>query len=172
MRLQFSDRTKFLLDGVIADTEYGCIEIKDHKLYIPAANNVTYIYYTGSDTWKKKVRSVLYNFGDLPIAITYNNLIVYDNILFELLMKSQFEDYTKDEVEHIKREYYRERREIDCFPIINRGKLWYDRLTTNQIDELNDWYTKWLNVTELLYIPEKPTWLNDKLNNYIEEDIL
>ena len=70
MRLQFNDRTKFLHDSVIASTEYGCIEVKDNKLYIPAPNNVTYIYYTGSDTWKKKVRRVLYNFGDLPIAIT------------------------------------------------------------------------------------------------------
>lgn len=53
----------------------------------------------------------------------------------------------------------RSRREKECFPFINRGKLWYDMLTQEQILELNLWYIDWLNVTESKVIPEKPQWL-------------
>lgn len=53
----------------------------------------------------------------------------------------------------------RARRETECFTIINRGELWYDTLTNDQIAELNEWYRAWLNVTETKVIPTKPTWL-------------
>lgn len=51
------------------------------------------------------------------------------------------------------------RREVECFPIINRGKLWYDNLTTEQVTELDEWYNAWLDVTETKVIPNKPNWL-------------
>jgi hypothetical protein len=54
-------------------------------------------------------------------------------------------------------------RELECFPIINRGKLWYNCLTDEQLAELNDWYFAWLNVTETKKIPKQPKWLNNKL---------
>ena len=57
----------------------------------------------------------------------------------------------------------REARERECFPIINRGKLWYDLLTFEQLSELRAWYKAWLDVTETLIIPTKPEWLNLKL---------
>lgn len=53
----------------------------------------------------------------------------------------------------------RNQREVECFPVINRGKLWYDNLTTEQIAELNKWYNAWLDVTETKVIPNKPNWL-------------
>ncbi len=56
-------------------------------------------------------------------------------------------------------EELRDRREFECFPIINRGQLWYNTLTTEQIEELNDWYQAWLDVTETKIVPEKPSWL-------------
>ncbi|MBR2385235.1 MAG: hypothetical protein IKA99_06500 [Clostridia bacterium] len=58
----------------------------------------------------------------------------------------------------------RELRTKECFPIVNRGKLWYDCLTAEQISELNDWYFAWLNVTETKVIPTKPEWLDKKLS--------
>lgn len=54
------------------------------------------------------------------------------------------------------------KREIECFPIINRGKLWYDKLTNSQLEELDKWYNDWLNVTETLIEPSKPAWLTSK----------
>ena len=63
----------------------------------------------------------------------------------------------------------RKKREEICFPIINRGKLRYDSLSSEQYQELKDWYKKWLNVTETNIIPETPKWLNDKI---VMEDII
>ncbi len=50
-------------------------------------------------------------------------------------------------------------REEECFPIINRGNLWYELLTLEQKLELKNWYQSWLDVTETQVIPVKPTWL-------------
>lgn len=50
-------------------------------------------------------------------------------------------------------------RKEECFPIINRGALWYDLLTPDQTAELKTWYQAWLDVTDTLIIPEKPLWL-------------
>jgi hypothetical protein len=68
------------------------------------------------------------------------------------------------------RKRVRKLRETVCYPIINRGQLWYNKLTDEQYYELQNWYDAWLNVTETLVIPETPTWLNDKLSN--EEEII
>lgn len=53
----------------------------------------------------------------------------------------------------------RSQREKDCFPIINRGALWYGRLSVEQKAELDAWYQAWLNVTETKVVPETPEWL-------------
>lgn len=63
----------------------------------------------------------------------------------------------------------RKQREEECFPIINRGKFWYDCLTSEQYVELKKWYWDWLNVTDTLVIPIKPFWLKEKLH---EEEII
>lgn len=53
----------------------------------------------------------------------------------------------------------RAKRETECFPIINRGQLWYDTLTEEQKAELKEWYIAWLNVTDTLVMPIKPKWV-------------
>lgn len=63
----------------------------------------------------------------------------------------------------------RVRRELECFPIVNRGKLWYDLLTNDQLEELRTWYNKWLDATRTLIAPIKPIWLDKTLGT---EDIL
>lgn len=58
-------------------------------------------------------------------------------------------------------------RDVYCFPIINRGVLWYNRLTEEQRLELDVWYKEWLDVTDKYtegidietIIPKKPEWL-------------
>lgn len=72
-------------------------------------------------------------------------------VLDEALVKEQDE---ADELANL-----RNRREYECFSVINRGELWYSRLTDAQKVELNDWYTMWLNVTDTKIIPTKPKWL-------------
>ena len=50
-------------------------------------------------------------------------------------------------------------REKKCFSIINRGALWYEKLTWEQQVELREWYQKWLDVTETFKIPKEPKWV-------------
>lgn len=81
-----------------------------------------------------------------------------------------FEDYMEtEEYQEKALDYERKRvlwnlrykRENECFSVINRGSLWYDRLTPRQKAELADWYQAWLDVTETKIIPEKPYWLKE-----------
>ena len=51
-------------------------------------------------------------------------------------------------------------REKECFPIINRGQLWYANLSPEQLAELSNWYSNWLDAPETLTIPDAPGWLN------------
>lgn len=53
----------------------------------------------------------------------------------------------------------RRKRTSECFPIINRGSMWYEQLTTEQSDELRTWYKAWLDVTDTMIVPERPIWL-------------
>lgn len=63
----------------------------------------------------------------------------------------------------------RNARERECFPVVNRGQVWYNMLTEEQRDELTRWYLAWLDVTETKVIPIKPGWLDKKLSR---EEIL
>ena len=50
-------------------------------------------------------------------------------------------------------------REKVCYPIINRGEMWYSRLSFDQKEDLDVWYQAWLDVTITKVIPETPAWL-------------
>ena len=52
------------------------------------------------------------------------------------------------------------KREKACFSVINRGELWYSRLTADQKKELDAWYQAWLDVTDTKVLPDIPMWLN------------
>ena len=56
-------------------------------------------------------------------------------------------------------ENLRQRREKECFSVINRGQLWYDNLSAAQRTELQVWYAAWLAVTDTLVVPEWPEWI-------------
>ena len=58
-----------------------------------------------------------------------------------------------------KKAEFRLRRETECFSVINRGQLWYEGVSITQLLELRQWYKAWLNVTETMVVPKKPTWL-------------
>ena len=53
----------------------------------------------------------------------------------------------------------RKDRELKCFPIINRGYLWYKRLSNQQMKELDKWYAAWLDAPQTLIEPQTPQWL-------------
>lgn len=55
-------------------------------------------------------------------------------------------------------------RRDTVFPIINRGKLWYDSLSPKQLEELTAWYNAWLVFTDTNIIPKSPTWLEPDID--------
>lgn len=67
------------------------------------------------------------------------------------------------------KEAIRKRRARECFPIVNRGKLWYNRLSSEQVEELDKWYSAWLDAPETHTIPTEPEWLKNKLS--MEEEL-
>lgn len=86
--------------------------------------------------------------------------------------RSQFQIQEKEPIiltDEQKLDRLRELRERECFPIINRGVLWYNTLTSEQQLELDTWYKAWLNVPQVYQetkpedietiIPQKPIWL-------------
>lgn len=67
--------------------------------------------------------------------------------------------YTESELKERKENELRSRREAECFPVINRGVLWYNKLSDEQKQELSAWYEAWLDAPETGSVPEKPSWL-------------
>lgn len=67
--------------------------------------------------------------------------------------------YTAEELAQIQANKIRARRVTECFPIVNRGALWYDKLTEEQRSELSVWYEAWLDAPATSIIPDMPTWL-------------
>lgn len=75
--------------------------------------------------------------------------------MYKVFVKSEEKLSTVDEL--------RKKRAKECFPIVDRGELWYNNLTDEQYKELKDWRQAWLDVTETMIIPTAPKWINDKL---------
>lgn len=58
----------------------------------------------------------------------------------------------------------RARREVECFRYVNRGRLWYNLLTDDQLAELTRWYHEWLDAPHTQIIPKKLKWLDSTMN--------
>lgn len=73
------------------------------------------------------------------------------------LKEEQYEEIPEDEL----LDDLRFQRNIECFPIINRGQTWYNTYvnTDERKQELQKWYKDWLDVTTTKIIPKKPNWL-------------
>lgn len=65
-----------------------------------------------------------------------------------------------DKLKHkLKLHNLRENRSKKCFNVLDRGQVWYNTLTDEQRQELQEWYQAWLDVTDTLVEPETPEWL-------------
>ena len=82
--------------------------------------------------------------------------LVYD---MEQAQKIQ-NNYRKNEI--------RARREKECFSYVNRGTLWYNKLTPEQDIEFQNWYDAWLEAPETLIIPKKLEWLDSLTNKGVD----
>ncbi|MDD4291081.1 MAG: hypothetical protein PHX51_02425 [Clostridia bacterium] len=95
--------------------------------------------------------------SDYYIVNGYNGAI----FLLEYTKTEEYAQKAKAFKEKSNLEYLRTRRDEECFSIINRGTLWYNRLTQVQKSELEIWYNEWLDVTETLVVPQRPIWLKN-----------
>lgn len=108
----------------------------------------------------------LYQIVDLP-----EDLSDIDVLDFECFVKTGEQYELKKEIYETKKkeksklsketEILRYRRVTECFSYVDRGALWYNRLTVEQKDELEKWYQAWLDVTETKEVPERPNWLEE-----------
>ena len=89
---------------------------------------------------------------EMPDTFPYVNIEVNGDMVVSMMAGEEI-------VPELTIEDFRYMREVQCFPVINRGTLWYERLATEQKEELNMWYQAWLDITETKIVPEKPTWL-------------
>ena len=117
-------------------------------------NNYLTGYYTGPG-WIVE-NGIEINYDGLEEEFFNNSFTDYQYIDGKLIKDEAKAIITK--TEH-RIEELRGIRKTECFPVINRGSLWYSRLTEKQLNELNTWYDAWLNVTETLTVPERPDWL-------------
>lgn len=87
-------------------------------------------------------------------------IVVNDKIAYKIISKQQLS--LEDMLSNV-----RQRRQLECFNIINRGQLWYNNLSDSQIKELKKWYQEWLDITKKCkvgidiesIIPTTPKWL-------------
>ena len=70
------------------------------------------------------------------------------------------EDKDKADQHEIEQSLLRDRREKECFSVVNRGWIWYSCLTLSQWRELRIWYLDWLDVTKTGVVPERPSWID------------
>lgn len=97
--------------------------------------------------YKEEIEEHKDELGNL-LYTTNSQIPIYEEI-------KTFIPYTDEEII----DNLRSKRESECFSVINRGKLWYDTLTEKQLNELQQWYNDWLDVTETKVIPTKPSWI-------------
>lgn len=75
------------------------------------------------------------------------------------MQTEEYKKRKKEKEEIDKVEKLRFDREKECFSIINRGKLWYDTLSKEEVEKLTSWYKDWLNVTITKTKPTRPSFL-------------
>jgi len=72
----------------------------------------------------------------------------------------QYKNNVWTEVPLLTEKNLRALRKTNCFRLIdNKSQLWWNRLTKDQLNELEIWYDAWLKVTDTKIIPDKPEWL-------------
>lgn len=170
MRFYFKRRLRIFSNLILATTEYGDIVSQNGIITIPYSCG-RYIYNYNTDVWRKVELGQVKSCTSV-VSVEYINFVVKSNTFFTMLLKNEAQDYTPEERQNVMKDYYRDRRDKICYPVVNRGQLWYDHLTTKQKTLLNDWYEAWLDVTRTLIEPRTPGWINDTLNKIELDEVL
>lgn len=168
----FCFKNKPVIDNAsreIGTCEYGAIRINDNKLYIPQSTSTKLVYDINTNRWYTLLYDCVINRAPRSLIVYYDKFVIYDLRFFDILCRPD-SDYTDEEILELKRNHIRERRSNECFTVINRGRLWYDRLPSEIYTKLNKWYQAWLDAPNTLIVPEYLPEIDSKLNQM--EDIL
>lgn len=157
--------------GTLACTEYGPILDDGEHLKIHYRDYVC-VYSHKTKTWYREIDGVIYENVFVVPVFDFEEILVFNNVLFDFLCKDECTEFTEEERSEYIKDFYRARRAKNCFPIVNRGQVWYNHLSIEQKVDLNDWYENWLDVTETLLEPASLSWLNEKINKIEPEEIL
>lgn len=153
-------------DLFLLKADNGFIKIEDKNIIVEV-NDKKYVYLSSDATWNyvNKFTDEYFYLGlNASPTAEFINAVIYDKSFYEIVKPSKFEDYHSDEeCLELYKDNLRTRRVNECYSIVNRGKLWYNHLSFEQLSELTSWYRAWLNVTETLIVPEKLNWVNNKL---------
>lgn len=115
---------------------------KDNSGNIIAASDIKF-----SDT---------YEYADEVYSVGFDGKIYSESEMHSaeyIARKAEFDN-------NIRLSAIRAQRETECFSVINRGTLWYEKLTAEQKNELSVWYQNWLDAPQTGIIPAKPEWLS------------
>ena len=116
--------------------------------------------------YKKDISGNITEICSVPVSddFIYSEEDIVKDYRGKLIFKSETEteEYKAGkaawDAEQAKKEL-RRRRQEECFPVIDRGKPWYDSLTAEQYQELLTWRQSWLDAPETGVAPERPEWL-------------
>lgn len=148
MRIFDETKTKEILESEIDNSKYKLEQTTIFKKHHEAIKEVQeqshYETIAEYPNGGKDVRKVI----DVKYVAPKDAWDEYEDILYLVPL-------TDDEII----DNLRFQREEECFPIINRGQLWYNNLSGDQLQELNEWYRAWLDVTETRVVPTKPSWV-------------
>ena len=131
-----------------------------------------YWFYKNAVAVPESQKSMITNFDNLgpytEIADTEWFALLQNKAEYDIIINNQLDNhpmlYTDEELKkEYQRKILRERREVECFPYVNRGELWYEVYvnTEEKKVEFKQWYLDWLAVTETLVAPDKPEWLDN-----------
>lgn len=156
-------------NGLLAFTNVGTITSTGDTLRIDVEPKKYYKYDFSTDTWYCVSGIFVKQVDKLPNLNLELRQVIQISV-FDIILKSEYADFTGNERREYVLAHYRKRRAEICFPVINRGKLWYDTLTEAKLEQLENWYYAWLDVTATLTEPSNLYWLNEKIVK--QEDIV
>lgn len=99
-------------------------------------------------------------YSEIPIVVGFDGEMVFQS---ELETQAYASKKATWEAEQAKEEL-RERRENECFRIVDRA-AWFYSLSSEQKTEILKWRQAWCDVTETMEIPTPPAWLAQEISH-------
>lgn len=98
-------------------------------------------------------------YSEIPIVVGFDGEMVFQS---ELETKAYASKKAAWEEEQSKEEL-RERRESECFRIVDRA-AWFYSLSDERKAEILAWRQAWCDVTDSMEVPQVPVWLESELS--------